>query len=44
MRWFALLGCLFLALVGCAAPSRPAREWLSLSAQQPTFVFFYTDN
>jgi hypothetical protein len=44
MRWLFLVGCLLLFLTGCGGTARPAGELLSLSSEQPTFIFFYTDN
>lgn len=44
MRWLVLIGCLLFALTGCGGGARPVRELLSLSVEQPTFIFFYTDN
>jgi hypothetical protein len=43
MYWLAFMVCLLLALTGCGA-ARPAAESLSLSSEQPTFIFFFTDN
>lgn len=45
MSRVTLFGLLCMILTACAGVANvPLAERLSLAAEQPTFVFFYTDN